>query len=376
MAWFDWIAAPAVALALLSLRGTRRQAAYIARRLAEKSEYTPAASVIVTVKGEDEGLRANLDALASLDYPDYELIVAAHSAADIPGGVLPGRARVVLAHSEDPARGEKVRNLQAAIRAVRQRSRILAFCDSDARVPPCWLRALAAPLAETGVGASTGFRWFVPGGGFWALLRSVWDAVSAGTLGPGDNGFVWGGGMALHKEVFYAAKIQEAWNHTVTDDYPLAQAIHRSGLTIAYAPGALVPTYGTTTAAGLFAWMRRQMILTRVYCPRLWRPALAAHVIYCAGMAASTTALALGHTRAAALLAAQLLPGMWKGFHRARLARDAMPQCASWFRRYLWIHAAAVPLATWLWLIALLSSAAGSTFEWRGYRYTLKRRAE
>ncbi len=376
MAWFDWIAAPAVALALLSLRGAGRQAEYIARRLAEKSEYTPPATVIVTVKGEDEGLRANLEALASLDYPDYELIVAAHSAADIPGGVLPRRARVVLAHSEDPGRGEKVQNLQAAVRVVRQRSQILAFCDSDARVPPGWLRALAAPLAEEAVGASTGFRWFVPGGGLWALLRGVWDAVSAGTLGPGDNGFLWGGGMALRKEVFYACKIQKFWEYTVTDDYPVVHAIHGAGLTIAYAPGALVPTYGTTTAAGLFAWMRRQMILTRVYCPRLWWPALAAHVVYCAGMAASTAALAAGHTRAGALLAAQLLPGMWKGLRRARLARDSMPQCASWFRRYLWIHAAAVPLATWLWLIALLSSAAGSTFEWRGYRYTLKRRAE
>ena len=49
----------------------------------------PPASVIVPVKGEDEGLRENLAALASLDYPDYELIVAARSAADIPPGVLP-----------------------------------------------------------------------------------------------------------------------------------------------------------------------------------------------------------------------------------------------------------------------------------------------
>jgi hypothetical protein len=34
-----------------------------------------------------------------------------------------------------------------------------------------------------------------------------------------------------------------------------------------------------------------------------------------------------------------------------------------------------VPLATWVWLIALIASAFGSTIEWRGYRYDLKRSA-
>ena len=56
------------------------------------SDDLPPATVIVPVKGDDEGLRENLAALASLDYPDYELIVAAQSADDIPRGVLPARA--------------------------------------------------------------------------------------------------------------------------------------------------------------------------------------------------------------------------------------------------------------------------------------------
>ena len=108
------------------------------------------------------GLRENLAALASLDYPDYELIVVAHSAADIPGGVLPSKARIVLAHGNDPTTGEKVQNLQAAVRATRKRSQILAFADSDGRVSRHWLRALVAPLSEPNVGASTGYRWFAP----------------------------------------------------------------------------------------------------------------------------------------------------------------------------------------------------------------------
>jgi ceramide glucosyltransferase len=373
VAWFDWMAAPAVVLALLSLRGERRRAAYVARRLTGTAEHLPKATVIVPVKGNDEGLRDNLAALASLDYPDYELIVTAHAAGDIPPGVLPGRVRVVLAHGDDPHTGEKVRNLQAAVRAASQRSDVLAFCDSDARPGSGWLRALTAPLAEQGVGASTGFRWFVPAAGFWPMMRSVWDAVSAGTLGPEDCGFAWGGSMAVRKQVFYDARVPEFWKDAVSDDYALSAAIHAAGLRIAYAPGALTPCYETLPVRRFFSWMRRQMVITRVYNPRLWWPALIGHVVYCAGMVASLAGSLAGHPRAGVALAAQLLPGMWKGWRRAALARSAMPQCAAWFRSFHWTHAAAVPLATWLWLIALVSSAGSSVIEWRGYRYRLKR---
>ena len=153
MFWFWFFAGPALLLAFLSLRGERKRAHYVAGRLSEEPQSFPPATVIVPVKGEDEGLRENLAALASLDYPDYELIVVARTAADIPGGVLPDRVRVVLAHGEDAGAGEKVQNLQAAVRAARKRSEIFAFADSDGRVNRRWLRALAAPLSEPGVGA-------------------------------------------------------------------------------------------------------------------------------------------------------------------------------------------------------------------------------
>ena len=94
----------------------------------------PPATVIVPVKGYDEGLRENLAALAALDYPDYELIVTAHSAGDIPPDVLPARVRVVLANGTDSGASEKIQNLLAAVRASRKRTQVLAFADSDGRV--------------------------------------------------------------------------------------------------------------------------------------------------------------------------------------------------------------------------------------------------
>lgn len=372
MFWFWFFVGPALALALRSLAGEKARAAYVRRRLAEPSSYLPPATVIVPVKGWDEGLRENLAALAMLDYPDYELIVTARAAADIPPGVLPSPVKVVLTHGESPAASEKVLNLSAAVRAARRRSELFAFADSDGRVTRAWLRALAAPLIEPGVGASTGYRWFTPRpASFWALLRGVWDAVPAGILGPGNNGFVWGGAMAIRKELFFEIGVPQYWKQAISDDYALSAAVRKAGLTIAYAPAALVPSLEGISASRFFIWIRRQMLLTRVYNPRQWWPGLIAHVIYCGAMLASAVAILRGHPLAWAALGAQFAPAMIKGWRRARLSRLALPESEPWFRRWGWVHAAAVPLATWIWLVALLSSAFGHTIEWRGYRYHL-----
>jgi ceramide glucosyltransferase len=365
---------PALLLAALSLRGERKRAAYVARRLGERPQDLPPVTVIVPVKGSDEGLRENLEALAALDYPDYELIVAAHSAGDIPLGVLPARAKVVLAHGTDPVSAEKIQNLMAAVRAARKRSRVLAFADSDGRVGRGWLRALVAPLEEPGVGASTGYRWFLPDPpDFWSLLRGVWDAVVAGTLGPGDCRFAWGGAMAIRKEVFFEARVPDFWQGALSDDYALSRAVHAAGLSIAYAPGALTPCGEHITAGRFFGWIRRQLAITRIYAPGLWWPALIAHIFYCGGMAASIVASIRGNRLAEWALIAQLSPGMLKGLNRATLARASLPGHEAWFKRHTWVHAIWSPLGTWIWLAALVASAFARSIEWRGRRYPLKR---
>lgn len=374
MFWFWFFVGPALLLSILALRGERARADYVAGRLAGRNEsYLPPVTLIVPVKGDDEGLRENLASLALQDYPDYELIVAARCARDIPSNVLPSGVKIALSGDIAGHASEKILNLEAGIATARNQSQVLAFADSDGRVSSTWLRALVAPLRDDGVGASTGYRWHVPEPpAFWSLLRSVWNAPIAGILGAGPAAFAWGGAMAIRKETFFEAQVPEFWKAAVSDDYALTAAIRRLGLRIAFEPGAMVAATDHISGRGLFAWTRRQMLITRVYSPRLWWAALIGHVFYCGGMAASVVASIAGHRGAEWALVVQLGLGMLKGANRATLARAELPSYDAWFRRHGWVHTLWVPLATWIWLWAVLASAFGNEIEWRGRRYILK----
>ncbi len=370
-----WIlTALALALTAVSLRGDRKRAEYVSGCLAETipaSALEPA-TVIVPVKGPEEGLGDNLASLAALDYPDYELIVVARSASDIPAGAVPPAARIVIAGDGDPSSGEKINNLAAAVAAARPASKIFAFADSDGRVGRGWLRALAGALSKENAGAATGYRWYLPSPpGFWSLMRGVWNSVIAGRLGPGSNPFAWGGAMAIRREVFARARVAEFWRGAISDDYSLSAAVREAGLRIVYAPGALVVSDGHTGALEFLGWIERQLIITRVSSPRLWWTALAAHLIYCAAMAAAVAVAFHGSLWGEYSLVAQWGLGMLKGVNRAALAKAALPDHKRWFDRHGWVFTWWVPLGTWVWLYSLLASARTNVIEWRGIRYRL-----
>jgi cellulose synthase/poly-beta-1,6-N-acetylglucosamine synthase-like glycosyltransferase len=371
--WF--LAGIAVSLALASIIGEGKRARWILERLpAPIPSRLPAASVIVPVKGLDEGLAANLVSLAALDYPDFELIIAARRQEDIPAGVVPADARVVIAGEGDSANGEKINNLLAAVTAARPESEVLAFADSDGHVPKDWLRALVAALEEPGAGAASGYRWHVPSSpGFWSLLRSVWNAVIAGAFSPSGARFAWGGAMAIRRADFTAFRVPVFWHGAISDDYRLSEAVRRAGRRIAYAPAALVASEDHATAREFFTWTRRQMMITRFYSPGLWFMALAAHLIYCAAMLASLTLALGGYWPAAVALVLQLGAGMIKGRNRLAIARAALPQQAESLRQHGWVHVWLTPLATWAWLVSIVASTFGRTVHWRGRVYRLSR---
>ena len=359
MFWFWFFAGPALALAAVALRGERKRARFVAERLTpDTNQIAPPATVIASIEGDGDGLRENLAVLAAQEYPSYELILAARTAADIPPNVLPRRVIVVLRGAKESNSGQRTENLLAGVQASRKQSEVLAFADAYGRVSRQWLRALVAPLSQANVGVSTGFYWFTPEPpDFWSLMRSVWSAPVAGRLGPGDNPFAWAGSMAILKEMFYELRIPSAWRESISESGPVTRAVHRAGLRIAFAPGAIAADSGRTGMRDFLRWARSQMALARLYVPRHWWWSLAAHFFYCGGMAAAITASLKGSRGAEWVLVAQLGLGMLKGVNRAAIAKAELPEREAWFQRHAWIHSLWVPLATWLWLGILMASA-------------------
>jgi ceramide glucosyltransferase len=373
--WFWLFVGPALVLAVLSLRGERRRARFVAGRLQLHADSDlPPSTVIVPVEGTEEDLRENLAALVSLDYPDYELIVAVRTASVIPPAVLPSHVIVVLGGAKESGGNDRVKNLSAGVRVSRKRSQIFAFATGGGRVSKQWLRALAEPLADPEVAVSTGYCWYTPEPpDFWSLMRSVLNAPVAGLLGPGNNPFVWTGSLAIRKETFFELHITEAWRNALNEDGVLLRAIRKAHRAIAFAPGAMVAVDGRVSARKFLRFAQRQMDIARVHLPRLWWSALLAHVFYCGAMAAATTASFRGSRGAEWALVAQLGLGMLKGVNRTAIARAELPGREAWFKRHAWVHALWVPLATWVWLWVLLASSFSGALEWRGRRYGLPR---
>jgi hypothetical protein len=195
-------------------------------------------------------------------------------------------------------------------------------------------------------------------------MRSVWNAPIAGLLGHGDSPFAWCGSAAIRKERFFELRVPDAWRGARNEDGALTRAIHNAGRKIAFAPGAMLAYPGRAGARRFFGEAQRRMSMARACFPRLWWSALVAHVFYCGGMAAALTASVRGSRGAEWALVVQLGLGMLKGVNRAALARAEFPDREAWFKRHAWVHSLWVPLATWVWLYVLVSSAFTRAAEW------------
>jgi cellulose synthase/poly-beta-1,6-N-acetylglucosamine synthase-like glycosyltransferase len=379
-------AGPAVFAAMLSIRSGRKYQDFIETELLgepdpDEKPYAPLATVIVPVRGADHDLAENLRSLAGQDYPDYELLVACRSADDeavrVARMTLAGGFRLVVAGPPPDGTGEKVHNLARAVEQARAESEILAFADSDAQVAPGWLGRLVQPLADERVGAATGFRWYFPeNGGFWPLMRSVWDSTIAGQMRPDGKNFAWGGSMALRRETFEGTKVAEHWRGAVSDDYRLTHAIEDAGLGIRFAPRAMAATTGSCSREEFLDWAVRQMKITRVYRHKLWLAGLAAHVVYCGAMALCVAAMLMGDLTGLGALVVTTIPGMAKGAMRGYCGRLMFPEREDWFDRHGWAYFWLTPLATWVWLWAFVGSAGSRAIRWRGYVYELVSRSE
>jgi len=377
--------------AVISLRGGVRYLSYFRRELAlSPPDFTPFASLIVPCRGLDEGLQDNLDAFFWQGYPAYEIIFVLDSPDD-PALEVVGKmrwiwenvwyptTRIVIAGKATES-GQKVHNLIAAVQSADERSEVFVFVDTDARPRRDWLRSLIAPLGDERIGATTGYRWFVPaGGGLASHLRAVWNASIASALG--DNArrnFCWGGSTAIRRATFERLDMLQHWRGTLSDDFALTLALQRARLPIHFAPRCLTASYENCSWPELLEFTTRQLKITRVYAPHLWRIVLASNflfvTIFYGGLALALLRIGHGWFETLSLIGAIFILGSLKALLRLRavsLVFGAQQQeiCHA---RTICAHLCLWPFASALFLYNALAAVFSRRITWRGITYELK----
>ncbi|MEO7971641.1 MAG: glycosyltransferase [bacterium] len=385
---FYFFAAIVIWLGILSLRGGMRFAAYVRSEISQPlADFTPHVSVFAPCRGLDSGLEQNLAALFHQDYPNYEIIFVTDRADDPALALI----RELIEHHDristkiiiaGPATdsGQKVHNLRVAVSQSDVRSEVFVFVDTDARPQSGWLRALVAPLADAKIGAASGYRWFIPvAGGLASHLRSVWNASIASALGAGrEKNFCWGGSTAIRRPTFAELQIAERWRGTVSDDFTLTHALHGANLPIHFVPACLAPALDSCTLRELLEFTNRQLKITRVYAPHLWKPVLIGSLLFCLvffGGAALVVARAMNHDSTAIpllLLLIIYLLGTLKAHIRMKALLSVMPAYATELRRGWIFHLVLWPFTSALYLWNALVAAASRRIKWRGITYELK----
>lgn len=363
---------------ILSLAAAARFARYCLRpRFPRQNRYQPKAAVIVPCKGIDEELEENIRPLLVQEYREYEVIFVTESAADPAHELISRmlkqtrRSAWLVAAGDAHNRGQKVHNLCAALDAldsIDRKAEILVFADSDARPTRQWLAELIAPLGDKRIGATTGFRWYLPiKGGLFSQLLSVWNSSALGLLGE-SSGLAWGGSTAIRRETFEKLDIRRRWDRAVSDDYVLTAALKEAGQRIKFIPQCLVASHADAGLKDLLEFTTRQMRITRVYSPKVWKLAALSHALYNLTFWGGLLWLT-GPWRW--MLVAILLLGASTGLSRAMVASRLIESRQAAVRKQWWAHALLGPISSLIYLYNILASARSRRIVWRGIDYEM-----
>jgi len=373
-----------VSLSVLSLRGGFSYLRHFLQRLGSQAFYesSPRASVLVPVRGIDEGLLENVEAMLAQDYPSFDVTVIANdeddaALAELSDLIAARKLRVHIAEKQDGQSG-KVSKLSSATSALPDETKVIVFADSDARPSPSWLRSLVDALGDDGVGAATGYRWFFASSPSLAMeVMASWNASVASVLGsdPAKN-FCWGGSTAIRKDLFESLDIASRWKGALSDDYVIMRALRDAGLGIVFVPGAMTASIENCGFGGVMEFTTRQMKITRVYAPEFWLPALIGSSIYCLVISWSIALLILSTDEFIRILAGVTLAAVWglsvgKASLRMKAIRLAMPAHADRLRRQNKWQLVLWAVTPFIFLYNCGIAWVSREIVWRGIRYKM-----
>ena len=358
----------------------------------ERNWYRPRTALIIPCKGIDCDFKKNITSLIKQDYSNFLVYFIVEEKTDpayeqlcelkqqlAPFSKALDIQILIAGSGTESTCSQKIHNLLYCYNRLSSDVEILAFADSDICARPEWLSHLVYPLRQSKVGATSGYRWYVPKRNNLATLAlSAINAKFAQLFGNTVFNQAWGGSMAIKVDTFKALGVDKSWTTALSDDLCLSFLVKRAGKKIAYVPACLVATYEATTWPRLYEFCRRQFLITRISRPRSWWSTLITSIITIFGIWVGTLvafyAVLAGNKNFPILFImpaffcfAQLTFAVLRQKMIAQLLEDELPG----MKRAM----IADILLFWLWspllFFFIVSSAFGRTITWRGIKYKL-----
>jgi ceramide glucosyltransferase len=353
------------------------------------SIYQPKAALICPCKGIDTTFERNIESLFQQEYSEYEIFFVVESTEDPAYERLAQiiqrqesaagmKARITVAGKATTC-AQKVHNLSTVCRDLPEEYEVFVFVDSDACMKSHFLSSLVHPLRRREMGASTGYRWYIPVKfSLCNFVLSAMNAAVASSLGPHDWNCTWGGAMAIRRDIFLNTQVATIWQNACTDDLPLTRAIKDAGLKVAFVPACFVASYEDMSWGEFFSFARRQFLITRVCMPRLWDLALVSWGYFAlAFWTGFLLTLWLVQQDSDHAYYAGIMPGFLLAVYMAKaIIRQVMIQKILPEDRVRLLPGAVVdiffgPIIAVIALVFLIASACSRTVVWRGIQYRL-----
>lgn len=228
-------------IVLTAVPGYLRERRQALATLAAGPGFTPPLSLFKPLHGADPGLEEYLESFFTQDYPNYEILFCARDAGD--AGLELAR-RVAARHPQIPAKflatggepdyiNDKVISMEKM--EAEAAHEIFVISDSDVRVEPGYLRAVALPFADEQVGGMCClYRGVAVEGGLWARLEAAGMSVemSAGVLAARlmeGMQFTLGPTMAFRRETIRRMGGFKVTAEYCADDFVLGNETHKLG---------------------------------------------------------------------------------------------------------------------------------------------------
>lgn len=207
-------------------------------------DFTPPLSIFKPLHGIEPGLEQHLESFFTQDYPEYEILFCARSPED--EGLTIAR-RVAARHVQIPVKflstggvpdyiNDKVISMEKM--EIEAAHDVFVISDSDVRVTPNYLRAVALPFADAHVGGMCcPYRGVAAQGGLWARLEAVGMSVemTAGVLAARsmeEMQFTLGPTMAFRRETIRRMGGFKVTADYCSDDFILGNETHKLGETV------------------------------------------------------------------------------------------------------------------------------------------------